>query len=175
MCNGHEKFMKLALDEACDALAARQFPVGCVFVVDGEVVARGGRKNSDSSLAEIDHAEIVALRALRQQRNDIDLEKVVIYSTLEPCLMCFATLVVNGVTRIVYGFEDVMGGGTGLPLQELAPLYRNKQITTVAGVLRDESLALFQEFFRNPENNYLQGTLFAEYTLQQPRPFSNPF
>ncbi len=168
MSNDHEKFMRMALDEARDALAAGQFPVGCVLVAAGEVVASAGRKNSDGSFTELDHAEIVALRALRQQRDDIDLKQVVVYSTLEPCLMCFATLVVNGISHIVYGFEDVMGGGTALPLNELAPLYRKKQITTVSGVLRDESLALFQQFFGNRENSYLQGTLLAEYVLQQP-------
>ena len=159
--------MRLALDEARSALQRGQFPVGCVLVVENEVMATGGRENSDIRFSELDHAEIVALRNLQSKYPDIDLEQVVIYSTLEPCLMCFSTLVVNRVSTIVYGFEDVMGGGTNLPMNELAPLYKGREITVIRNVLRDECLYLFQQFFKNPLNTYLRNTLLAENILEQ--------
>lgn len=159
--------MKLALEEAQKAFAAGQFPVGCVLVVGDEVMATGGRENSDIPFSELDHAEIVALRNLQSKYPEIDLEQVVIYSTLEPCLMCYSTLLVNMVSTIVYGFEDVMGGGTNLPINQLAPLYKGREIKVVKNVLRDECLYLFQQFFKNPLNTYLQNTLLAQYTLEQ--------
>jgi tRNA(adenine34) deaminase len=163
----HDTFMRLALAEAQKAFSAGQFPVGCVLVVGDEVMATGGRENSDIPFSELDHAEIVALRNLQSKYPEIDLEQVVIYSTLEPCLMCYSTLLVNNVSTIVYGFEDVMGGGTSLPIDKLAPLYKGRDITVVKNVLRDECLHLFQQFFKNPLNTYLQNTLLAEYTLKQ--------
>lgn len=163
----HEKFMRLALQEAEKAFNAGQFPVGCVLVVGDEVMATGGRENSDIPFSELDHAEIVALRNLQRMYPDIDLEQVVIYTTLEPCLMCYSTLVVNNVSTIVYGFEDVMGGGTNLPLEKLAPLYKEREIIVARHILRDECLHLFQQFFKNPQNTYLQNTLLARYTLDQ--------
>ena len=42
----HEHYMDAALDEARAALAADEFPVGCVFVADDAIVARGHRENS---------------------------------------------------------------------------------------------------------------------------------
>ena len=60
-----------------------------------------------------------------------------------------------------------MGGGTNLPLTRLNPLYAAMEIEVVAAVLRQESLALFQQFFRNPDNPYWKGSLLARYTLEQ--------
>lgn len=167
--NTHIRFMKLALEEAKDALKAGEFPVGCVIVNnDGNVVATGARQNCTVELCEMDHAEIVALRNLQQQSGDTKMNGVTIYTTMEPCLMCQATLIVNGVRRIVFSYEDVMGGGSNLDLKNLSPLYSSiTNLEIVSGILRKESLQLFQEFFGNSENDYLAGTLLAEYTLAQ--------
>lgn len=162
-------FMGLAIDEARVALAAGEFPVGCVIVDQaGRVVATGARQNSTITLCEMDHAEIVALRNLQQLSSHTNLAGVTIYTTMEPCLMCHATLVVNGVRRIVYAYEDVMGGGTNLDLSRLSPLYASiTDLEVVGGILRRESLLLFQQFFSNPDLEYLAGTLLATYTLEQ--------
>ena len=61
--------------------------------------------------------------------------------------MCFSAIMLSGIGRIVYAYEDVMGGGTGCDRSTLAPLYRNAPLTVVAGVLRERSLVLFQRFF----------------------------
>lgn len=163
----HEHFMRLALKEAEAALAAGEFPVGCVVVEDNEIVASGARVNSSIEMSELDHAEIVALRTVAKNRPGIDLGRVTVYSTMEPCLMCYATLIVNGIKKVVYGYEDVMGGGTNLHLPALAPLYASIDMNVVGHILRNESLQLFQQFFRADGNDYLQGTLLEEYTLQQ--------
>ncbi len=168
MPDSHEQFMLAALKEAEAALARGEFPVGCVIVSAGEIIARGGRQHSrqsgESLVSELDHAEINALRAFRQQQPLLSMEGVTIYSTMEPCLMCYSTLLVNGVRRFVYAYEDIMGGGTNLPLERLSPLYKNMRTTITPGVLRPESLALFKNFFGGPQT-YLRGTILAQYTL----------
>jgi tRNA(adenine34) deaminase len=168
----HEQFMAHALEEAELALSRNEFPVGCVIVNDGKIVAKGCRKNSkffdDQQAAnELDHAEIVALRELVSSKPDGDRTKTIVYSTMEPCLMCFSTLILNNIHTIVYAYEDVMGGGTNLPLHRLAPLYKQKQLTIVPHVLRSRSLHLFKRFFASPTNKYWQDSLLAQYTLDQ--------
>ena len=86
---------------------------------------------------------------------------------MEPCLMCYVTLLLNGIRKFVYGFEDVMGGGTNLDLQQLNPLYREMEIDIVPHVMRRESLELFKTFFENPANTYWQDSPLAQYILAQ--------
>ena len=108
---------------------------------------------------------MVALRRLVDTGQHIERENITVFSTLEPCLMCYSALVVNGIRRIVYAYEDVLGGGTKLDLKSLTPFYKEMKIQVVAGILRQESLELFERFFSNPDNDYLQGSLLAQHAL----------
>jgi len=164
----HEYFMAKAVEQARNALAANEFPVGCVIVYEGEIIASGFRKGSADDIPnEIDHAEIIAIRNLGKIGQIIDRSRASLYSTMEPCLMCFAAILLSGIGEIVYAYEDAMGGGTNCDLSRLSPLYRNRRIRIVPNVLRNESLKLFKAFFANPKNPYWKGSLLAEYTLSQ--------
>jgi tRNA(adenine34) deaminase len=163
--------MRLALQQAQQALANHEFPVGAVIVAGNEPVAIGRRENSRNETAnELDHAEIVALRDLLGRRPDIDRRTLTVYSTMEPCLMCYSALLLNGIRTFVYAYEDAMGGGTSLQLTSLPPLYRamEPEVRILPHILRQESLDLFKSFFTSPENDYWQGSLLADYTLAQP-------
>ncbi|MFO7930770.1 MAG: deaminase [Desulfosalsimonas sp.] len=161
-----EKYMKAALDEAEAALFAGEFPVGCVIAGPHGIAASGGRSFSRGPGAnEIDHAEIAALRNLCDSGFEGDRAGLSLYCTMEPCLMCFGAAVISKIRRIVYAYEDVMGGGTSCSLENLPPLYKNQEIRIIGNVMREQSLDLFYRFFSDPENTYLQGTLLAEYTL----------
>ena len=158
--------MRAALEQARLALAAGEFPVGCVITHRGRIVAAGRRQHSRDG-SELDHAEIVTMRALLSDPSCPPPAELVVYATMEPCLMCYATLLLNGFRTIVYAYEDAMGGGTGLNLQALPQLYREMAVDVIAGVCRDESLALFQSFFSDPNNDYWRGSPLASYTLAQ--------
>ena len=163
----HEYFMLLALKEAERALQKGEFPVGCVIADRDRVVATGRRINSTGSPNEMDHAEIIALRAIPAGGSEADRDRLTVYSTMEPCLMCFSTLILNGIRTIVYAYEDVMGGGTNVPLRDLNPLYAAMEITVIPDVLRRKSLDLFVTFFSSPNNLYWRDSLLARYTLAQ--------
>lgn len=165
-------FMQQALQLARQALAKGEFPVGCVLVHQNQIVARGARHGTLGSCPnERDHAEMIALRNL--PANDDHCRQTTLYCTMEPCLMCFAALILNGVKRIVYAYEDVMGGGASCDLSQLTPLYRDSKMAVVPHVLRDESLRLFQAYFRDPRNGYWKNSLLADYTLAQTDPASH--
>lgn len=162
----HEKYMRIALDEAKLALNSGDFPVGCVIADSNGVVCTARRENSGVDGNELDHAEIVALGKLHESHAYMSSD-LVVYSTMEPCLMCFSTIILNNIRTIVYAYEDVMGGGTNLPLNKLNPLYSSMQINIIPNVLRMESLVLFKEFFQDTGNAYWQDSLLSRYTLEQ--------
>lgn len=161
-----QQLMLAALAEAESALAAGEFPVGCVLAEDSQILAQGRRTNSGSvSRNELDHAEAVTLRGLLAAQPGLDCSRVTCYSTLEPCLMCYSTMLLSGIRRFVWAYEDVMGGGTSVPLAQLAPLYREMQIELLPGLLRRESIALFAQFFQ--EHSYWQDSLLSRFTLAE--------
>ena len=89
----HQHFMQQALEEARQALAENEFPVGCVLVSENKVVARGRRLNTGQQTRnELDHAEIVALRHLVTARADINPAGVTAYCTMEPCMIWFFSI-----------------------------------------------------------------------------------
>jgi len=166
----HEYYMREALVLAEAALKEGEFPVGCVLVCKNGILATGSRKGTLGVTAnEVDHAEIIALRNLSCTDSNIDIDRneITLYSTMEPCLMCFGAVLLSGIGRIVYAYEDVMGGGAGCDIEQLSPLYRNNLIEIIPGILRKESLAIFKAFFSNPANPYWKGSLLADYTLAQ--------
>ncbi len=162
----HEKWMKEAIKLARKALEVGEFPVGCVLVQDNKIVGIGSRVNSiGSKCNELDHAEILALRDFSKKTYNV--KGVTAYTTLEPCLMCLGALVISGIEKIVYAYEDVMGGACSMNFSNETLLYKKMRNKIVPHVLRQESLYLFKEFFSNPQNSYLSGTLLERYTLNQ--------
>ncbi len=164
----HDAYMKEALHEAGKALNEGEFPVGCVMVYQGKIIARGQRINSRTPEPnELDHSEIVALRKVIEQHPGKNRTGITVYSTMEPCLMCYVTLLLNGIRKFVYGYEDIMGGGMNLDLQSLNPLYSEMTVDIISHILRKESLELFKTFFNDPDNTYWQDSPLARYTLAQ--------
>ena len=161
-------FMGKALAQAEIALAAGEFPVGCVLVYRDKILASGSRQGTvGKGCNEIDHAEMVALRQLAENEDQLDRGRISAFSTMEPCLMCFSAMIIAGIGRIVYAYEDVMGGGTGCDLARLNPLYQNSKVRIVPNILRAASLKMFKTYFSDPKNHYLSQSLLAEYTLKQ--------
>lgn len=162
----YELFMEMALEQAESALSTGEFPVGCVIVHGEDLLVTGSRTGTaGDAVNEIDHAEMVALRRLADLDKTIDKNKTTLFCTLEPCLMCFAAILLSGIGKIVYAYEDVMGGGTNCDLTRLAPLYEKCRIPVVPNILREKSLSLFKAYFEDPDNIYWKESLLARYTL----------
>lgn len=94
--------MRLALKKAYQGVAQGQTPFGACIVQNNKVVALEHNrvwKTTDSTA----HAEIVAIRQACKKLRTIDLSDCVIYSTCEPCPMCFSACHWARIKRIVFG------------------------------------------------------------------------
>lgn len=168
MTENHAHFMQQALLQAQQALEEGEFPVGCVMVHDQQIIATGRRVGTRlDTPSELEHAEIIALRQLELLGESIDRGQIILYATLEPCLMCFGALLISGIGTIVYAYEDAMGGGTRCDRIQLPELYCKNGVQIIPGVMRRESLALFKAYFSNPDIDYWRDSYLAHYTLAQ--------
>lgn len=119
-----ELFMHRAIELALLAEQEGNLPVGAVISLDGEVVAEGRSAIWVPKFDATRHAEIEALRAV-----SADLWKssgeMSLYTTLEPCLMCFGSILLHGIGRVVFGSSDSYGGASSV-LSHLPPYFQER-------------------------------------------------
>ena len=137
-----EHFMRVAIDEAAKAT----HPFGAAVVINGEIISKAGSGEEFDPTA---HAEIKAIRVACKSLKQNKLTGAVLYSTCEPCPMCFAAAWWADINKIVYG----------IALQESSELYgpeilidthqMNKAggstIEIHGGLLKKEVLALYKD------------------------------
>jgi tRNA(adenine34) deaminase len=139
-------FMRLALEQARQARARGEVPVGAVLVKDGQVVA-GAANCPIAAHDPTAHAEILALRAAGTTLGNYRLEDTVLYITLEPCLMCASAIVHARVRRVVFGAFDPKAGAAGGLIDAFALKGLNHRVDVFGGVLEEQCAALLSEFF----------------------------
>ena len=147
MTPGDEFWMKLALEQAAEAMRLGEVPVGAVAVLAGEVIGSGyNRKESDQDPTA--HAEIIAIRQAAERLNNWRLIGVTLYCTLEPCPMCAGAMIQGRLSRLVYGAKDTRFGADGTIVDVLRQPAFNHRVEVVAGVLAEDAGELLQAFFR---------------------------
>ena len=140
-------WMRRALDAAHEARERDEVPVGTCIVVGEDVLAvAGNRTRSDADPTA--HAEIVALRAAAREIGNYRLTDAVVYSTIEPCVMCAGALIQARVKRLVYGARDERAGAVESHFRVCDTDFLNHRIKITAGVLEEECRELMLEFFR---------------------------
>lgn len=141
-----ERWMRLALAQAEQAMALGEVPVGAVAVLDGAVIGTGfNRKERDQDPTA--HAEMIALREAAAYLENWRLIGVTLYVTLEPCPMCAGAMIQGRLQRLVYGASDTRFGADGTIVDVLGEPRFNHQVEVISGVLADEAAELLQQFF----------------------------
>jgi tRNA(adenine34) deaminase len=123
-----EKYMRRAIEVALLAEREGNPPVGAVITLDGEVVAEGGAANWVPKFDATRHAEIEALRAVPGDLWESS-DEMSLYTTLEPCLMCFGSILLHGIGRVVFGASDGYGGASCVQ-SHLPPYFQERMEET---------------------------------------------
>lgn len=139
-----ERFMKLALEEAQEALLLDEVPVGAVLVQNGKVLARAHNlcEAGDDATA---HAEILCIREASRLLGG-RLTGCTLYCTLEPCAMCAGAAILARVSRIVFGAFDIRAGCCG-SVMDITDGWFNHSIEVIGGVMEENCVTLLQRFF----------------------------
>lgn len=141
-----EDYMRAALEQARQAGACDEVPVGAVVVLDGEIVGRGfnqpiGRHDPTA------HAEIMALRDAAARLGNYRLPGCTLYVTLEPCVMCSGAIMHARIARVVFGARDPKTGVAGSVLDLFAEPRLNHHATIEGGLLADDCGRMLSSFF----------------------------
>ncbi len=150
-----EHGMRLALDQAHNALLVGEVPVGAVILRDGKVIATGYNRPITTHDPTA-HAEIVALRHAATLLGNYRLPGCELYVTLEPCAMCAMALMHARLSRVVFGANDPKTGAAGSVLNLFDQPQLNHHTALVGGVMTDACSALLREFFAQRRQQHRQ-------------------
>ena len=142
----HRKFMAIAIEEAKQALAEGEVPVGACIVMDREVIARAHnmREGYSDSTA---HAEMLVIREASSRLGRWRLSDCTLYVTLEPCAMCAGAVVQARLGTLVFGAFDDKAGAVG-SLYDIPRDFRlNRFVEVVPGIMSEETSELMKGFF----------------------------
>src|SRR5436190_8079930 len=142
-------YMKLALDACRRGVEAGQSPFGACIVHEGKVLAASHNKvwlTTDPSA----HGEVQTIREACKAAGTIFLAGATIYSTTEPCPMCFSAIHWSRITRIYYGtsIADVQALGfneltiSNKQMKQLG----NSRVEINPGFMREECLGLLDSW-----------------------------
>ncbi len=150
-----DRGMRLALDQAHNALLVGEVPVGAVVLRDGQVIATGYNRPITTHDPTA-HAEIVALRHAATLLGNYRLPGCELYVTLEPCAMCAMALMHARLGRVVFGATDAKTGASGSVLNLFDQPQLNHHTVLVGGVMADACSALLREFFAQRRQQHRQ-------------------
>ena len=144
--------MEIALALAKAAESIDEVPIGAIIVKDGKVISTGF--NTRETLNKtFGHAEIEAIKKANKVLQSWRLIDCELFVTIEPCIMCSATIQQARFKRVIFGAKDKKGGG-------LESLYRiaedarlNHSFEVTSGVLEERCSDIMKSYFKNKRKN----------------------
>ena len=138
--------MEIALEEASQAPAHGDVPIGAVLLSRDTVVAS---RHNERELRKdpTAHAEILVLRDAAATSGSWRLQEMDLIATIEPCAMCAGALLSARVRSLTYAAADPKAGACGSLYNLCVDPRLNHQLTVTSGVLEERAAKLLAEFF----------------------------
>jgi tRNA(adenine34) deaminase len=138
----HQSFMEEALKESEEAGKRGDRPIGTVIVHNGTIISRGSNRinTMDSELA---HAEINALNQCASYLRK-HARECVLYTTVEPCMMCLSSITLANIRNVVFAVEDKYMDMA--QFIESNPYIKKRLHNYLGGVLKAESTKILKTY-----------------------------
>jgi guanine deaminase len=148
------QFMTRAIQLAMDSVESGQGgPFGTVIVKDGVVITEAENRVTSTNDPTA-HAEILAIRQACTKLGAFELRGCELYTSCEPCPMCFGAIYWSRISRIYFactaqdaaeiGFDD------SLIYRETALPHSSRRIPAIQ-MMRDQALAAFRAWTAKPD------------------------
>lgn len=145
-------FLQEAIDLSIKNVLTGGGPFGAVIVKDGKIIGRGVNmvtKNEDPTA----HAEIVAIREACMYSKNFSLEGCIIYSSTEPCSMCYSAIRWAKIKDIFYSNSRQDASKIGFDDLEIYTEIENK-ITKGTQIKSDNALEAFKAWENSNSERY---------------------
>ena len=140
------KFMQKAIEISIESINSGGGPFGSVIVKDNKIISEGMNRvtvNNDPTA----HGEIVAIRAATKVLNDFNLKGCELYTSTEPCPMCYSAIFWSRIDKIYYANtkEDAqrVDFDDSLIYSELQQSINKRKIPMIQ-LMRKEALVAFE-------------------------------
>jgi len=143
----HNHFMAEALIEAKHAYEKDEVPIGAIVVQNGKIIARAHNLR-ETLQRTATHAEMLAIHKANEETGFWRLDDAILYTTVEPCMMCAGTIIQARIKTVVYGAKDPKAGCAGTLYNLLEDARFNHQCEVIGGVMEKEAQTLLQQFFK---------------------------
>lgn len=157
----HEFFMREALQEAETSLAEGGYGIGAILVLENDIISRARGSATYLQKDPTKHAETQLIDLIKQTKfyTPKNFRKMAVYTTLETCPMCYSTLLLLKIGKIIYGAKDKEGGFTPAP-EIIPPIFRATMPEVIGDILEKECLEVFLKNREEMDRKYLSGELF---------------
>ena len=140
--HNHEYYMSLAISEAIVAGKRGDKPIAAILVHDNIVI--GKMTNTwNTRNSKVHHAENWLCMENANYLKKFGKE-CIIYTTLEPCIMCVSTIVMADIRNIVIGMKDKYMKTN--KMIKVMPWINDRIFNYVTGILHEQCLKLIMEY-----------------------------
>lgn len=143
--NSDAKWMKIALGQAQIAAQQGELPVGAVIIKDQKLISQAAN-TTEADHDSTAHAEMLAIRKASSLLKDWRLTECTLYTTLEPCPMCFGAMLQAHLPTVVYAADNYREGALG-GVENLQNFAWKGKLEVRSGVLGKVAAELLSDFF----------------------------
>ena len=148
-----EELMRKAIELSLTNVENNGGPFGAVIAKDGEIVATGLNRVTDSCDPTA-HAEVSAIREATKKLNTFDLSGYDIYSSCEPCPMCLGAIYWARLDHLYYANTKTDAKNIGFDdsfIYEELELKPEERRLKSEMLLREEAIVAFENWMNRED------------------------